>query len=144
MIVCGIELSGNDAIICLLKQEAGIFILPECRSTRIPCANPDRAEDLQYFQKTFVKLVEDYQIDQLVIRARQKKGKFAGGANGFKLEAVLQVAPKLKVSLMDASEQKANLKNYGVPISFSDTKLKKFQEPAFTVAFAYFAGKHEW
>lgn len=144
MIVCGIDLSGNDAIICLLKHEDGIFFLPECRSTRVQCANPDSSEDLQYFQKTFSKLAEDYKIDQLVIRARQKKGKFAGGANGFKLEAVLQVAPKLKVSLLGATEQKANLKNYALPISFSETKLKKFQEPAFMVAFAYIAGKHEW
>ncbi|UQB42167.1 DUF3010 family protein [Thiomicrospira microaerophila] len=144
MIVCGIELSGNDAIICLLKQDDGIFYLPECRSTRIQCANPDRAEDLQYFQKTFVKLAEDYKIDQLAIRARQKKGKFAGGANGFKLEAALQVAPSLNVTLLDATQQKANLKNYALPIAFSETKLKKFQEPAFMVAFAYLAGQHQW
>lgn len=144
MTVCGIELSGNDAIISLIKFEAEIFNLPECRARRIQCPNPDRAEDLKYFQKTFSKLVEDYQVDQVVIRARQKKGKFAGGANGFKLEAALQLIPNLKTTLLNAATQKAALKKYPLPISFSETGLKKFQEPAFMTAFAYIADQYEW
>lgn len=144
MLVCGVELSGNDAVICLLSENEGIYYLPECRVRRIQCVNPDRAEDLKYFQKTFAKLVEDYKIDHVVIKERMKKGKFAGGANGFKLEAALQLTPGLDVSLLSATEQKANLKHCPIPFSFADTGLKKFQETAFNVAFAYFAGKHKW
>lgn len=144
MIVCGVELSSNEAIICLLKFEDGIFHMPDCRTARIQCADPDKSEDLKHFQKTFAKLVEDYKVDQVVIRARLKKGKFAGGANGFKLEGVLQVTPNLNVSLMTSSEQKINLKNYGLPISFNETGLKKYQETAFMSAFGYIAGQYEW
>lgn len=143
MRVCGIELVGNEAIISLLMMEGEMFHLPDCRVTRVKCENPDRAEDLKYFQKTFEKLAEDYKIDQLVIRERQKKGKFAGGANGFKLEAALQVSD-LPVLLKSPTEIKANLKHYPMPIPFSETGLKKFQEASFTVAFAYFAGEYKW
>jgi hypothetical protein len=139
MTVCGIEISGNDAIICLLKYEEGLFVLPECRSNRIQCANPDRTEDLVYFQKTFIKLAEDYKIDQFAIRARQKKGKFAGGANGFKLEAVLQVAPGLNTQIINASEQKQILSETRPPFSFNETGLKKFQEAALMVGFCQIA-----
>jgi hypothetical protein len=144
MVICGVELSGNDAIISLLKVEEDIFHLPDCRVRRVTCQNPDRADDLRYFQKTFAKLIEDYQIDNVVIRARLKKGKFAGGADGFKLEAALQLMSNVNVTLLSATEQKENLKKYPLPITFAETGLKKFQEPAFMAAFAYYAGQHEW
>ncbi len=143
--ICGVELSGNEAIISLLVVEEGaMFYLPECRVSRIVCKNPDQASELKYFQKTFEKLVEDYQIDVVVIRERMKKGKFSGGANGFKLEAALQLSEKLNTVLLSPTAIKANLKRYPLPITFSETGLKKFQEPAFMTAFAYYAGKHEW
>ncbi|SFR52832.1 DUF3010 family protein [Thiomicrospira sp. ALE5] len=141
MLVCGVDLSGNDAIVSLLKFEQGVFHLPACRTTRVSCTNPDSREALVYFQKTFAKLVEDYKVDQVVIRARMKKGKFAGGANGFILEGVLQVIPDIKVGLLTATEQKAAIKQYGMPMSFAETGLKKFQEPAFMTALGYVVGQ---
>ena len=144
MMICGVELSGNEAIISLVHFEAEIFNLPDCRVRKINCVNPDSAEDLRYFQKTFSKLIEDYQIDEVVIRARQKKGKFAGGANGFKLEAALQLMPNRKVKLMESSAQKAALKKYPLPITFAETGLKKFQEPAFMTAFVAIAEQYKW
>jgi hypothetical protein len=144
MRVCGVEISGNDAIISLLSQNDGIFNIPECRVSRVTCQNPDRVEDLRYLQKTFLQLVQDYKIDLVVIRERMKKGKFAGGANGFKIEAALQLTPGLSSMLMTSTDLKAHLKHYPMPIAFAETGLKKFQEPSFTTAFAYFASKHKW
>ncbi len=143
MLICGVELTGKDAVISLLKEEDGMFYLPECRVRRIQCKSADSTSELKYFQKTFEKLAEDYKIERVVIRERMKKGKFAGGADGFKLEAALQLS-SLKVSLISSTEVKANLKHYPMPIKFEETGLKKFQEQSFTTAFAYIAGKHEW
>ena len=138
MNICGVELTGNDAVISLLSVENEIFHLPECRVRRVSCKNPDTVNELKYFQKTFVQLMKDYQIDVVVIKERMKKGKFAGGANGFKLEATIQLANELeRVILMSSSQQKQNLKNYPLPIAFAETGLKKFQEAAFTTAFSY-------
>jgi len=144
MKVCGVELTGNEAIICLVLLEEDIFHLPECRVTRVKCENPDRPEDLRYFKKTFEKLIEDYKIEHLVIKARQKKGKFSGGADGFKLEAVLQLIETASIHLMTATEQKANLKRYPLPIPFNEMGLKKYQEPAFLAAFSYIGGQYQW
>lgn len=144
MKICGVELTGNDAVISLLTEQDGMFILPECRVRRISCKNPDSANELQYFQKTFMQLMSDYQIDVVVIKERMKKGKFAGGANGFKLEAAIQLASNLNVKLMSSSQQKQHLKHYPLPISFAETGLKKFQETAFMAAFSYYASQHEW
>jgi len=143
MLVCGVELSGKEAIISLLQEDDGMFYMPECRVRRVECKNADSTSELKYFQKTFAKLAEDYKIDHVVIKERMKKGKFAGGADGFKLEAALQLSD-LSVSLLSPTQLKANLKHYPMPITFAETGLKKFQETAFTTAFAYIAGKHEW
>lgn len=144
MRICGVELSGNDAIICLLTVDNEIFSLPECRVRRVTCQNPDSASELQYFQKTFVQLMKDYQIDTVVIKERMKRGKFAGGANGFKLEAALQLVKGLNVVLMSPSDQKVHLKHYPLPITFAETGLKKFQETAFVAAFSYYSSQHVW
>lgn len=143
MLVCGVELTGKDAVISLLKEEDGMFYMPECRVRRIECKDVDSASELKYFQKTFEKLAEDYKIDVVVIKQRMKKGKFAGGADGFKLEAALQVS-SLEVVLLSSTELKANLKHYPMPITFDETGLKKFQEQSFITAFAHIAGKHVW
>lgn len=144
MKICGVELTGNDAVISLLNEQDGMFILPECRVRRINCQNPDDAGQLAYFQKTFKQLLKDYQIDVVVIKERMKKGKFAGGANGFKLEAAIQLIEDTEVVLMSSSAQKQHLKHYPLPISFAETGLKKFQETAFMAAFSYYASQHEW
>jgi len=144
MKICGVELTGNDAVITLLTVDNELFNLPECRVRRVTCKNPDTANELKYFQKTFTQLMNDYQVDTVVIRERMKKGKFAGGANGFKLEATLQLIEGLNVVLMNPTAQKTHLKHYPLPITFAETGLKKFQETAFMAAFAYYASKHEW
>ncbi len=144
MLVCGVELTGDDAIICLLKMEDDIFHLPDCRVKRISCTNPDDKDELKYFQKTFLKLIEDYKIEQVVIKERMKRGKFQGGANSFKLEATLQLMDEIKVTLMSSSSQKAALRHYPLPFKFKETGLKKFQETAFMAAFSCLAEQYKW
>ncbi|MFT5163461.1 MAG: hypothetical protein ACI9FJ_002057 [Alteromonadaceae bacterium] len=137
MRVCGVELKGSDAIICLLELNEGLFSLPDCRVPRIVIKDAADGDQLRHFQFTFTKLVADYKVDQVVIRERHMRGKFAGGAAGFKLEATLQVTPELDVRLISSSEIKEILKTTELMIEFSQTGLKKFQEDAFTTAFAY-------
>lgn len=137
MKVCGVELKGNDAIICLMSLKDGLYALHECRVKKLTVVDDTNAEQLRKFQFDFAKLMQDYQVDHVVIRERMTRGKFVGGSVGFKLEAVLQVADNLNVSLLSPSKIKEILKNSRVVMSFSDTGLKQFQEAAFSTAFAY-------
>jgi hypothetical protein len=95
------------------------------------------AKDLRYFQKTFAQLVQDYKIDQIVIRQRPMKGKFAGGAIGFKLEAALELLDDVDVIVLSPTAIKESLKRNPVVVPIPDTGLKMFQEVAFNTAFAY-------
>lgn len=137
MKVCGVELKGNDAIICLMSLKDGLYALHECRVKKLTISDDSDNEQLRKFQFDFIKLMQDYQIEHVVIRERMTKGKFIGGAVGFKLEAALQLADELNVSLLSPSRIKEIVKNSRVVMNFNDTGLKQFQEPAFTTAFAY-------
>lgn len=137
MKVCGIELKGNDAVICMLSLDEGLFSIPECRSTKLSINNANDAKQLRQFQFTFEKLMHDYQISTIVIRQRPTKGKFAGGFVGFKLEAILQLSEQFNVELMAINEVKEALKSNELTIDFRDTGLKKLQQSAFDTAFAY-------
>ena len=129
MKICGVELSGNDAVICLLYLEHQSFNLPDCRVRKLSLPKA------QQFQKAFAQLMSDYGVEKVAIKERPLKGKFAGGAVGFKLEAAIQLMADIDVLMVSPQDSKLVLSENRLPISFTDTGLKAFQETAFTVAY---------
>ena len=136
MKICAVEIKGSEAVICLLAYKDGLFSIPECRVRKVDFNKQNKTSDIRYFQSTFTKLAEDYKIEKVVIKERPLKGKFAGGALGFKMESAIQLITELDVELMSATELKASLKRNPVTVSFPDTGLKIFQQHAFEVAYA--------
>ena len=136
MITCGVEIRSNEAILCLLSKDKGLFSIIDCRQIRLPLLNDQDAHALRKYQFTLKKLFDDYKVDQVVVRERPTKGKFAGASIGFKIEAVLQLIDSVSVHLMSNSELKNRLQETPLPIAFADTGLRAFQEGAFNVAFA--------
>ena len=137
MKICGIELKGNDAVICLMLFEEGLYTLLECRVKKISISDATDQQQLQKFQFDFTKLMADYQVDHVVIKERMTRGKFAGGSVSFKLEASIQLIENLNVTLLSSAKIKETLKNSHTSMNFNDTGLKQFQEQAFVTGFAY-------
>ena len=137
MKVCGVELKGSEALICLLSKSGDLFDIPDCRQIRFSVKDSDDQQQMRYFQQSFAKLLEDYKVDRVVIRQRPHKGKFAGGAVGFKMEGALQALTRIDVEIMTPCQIKEQLKRTPMPVDFRETGLKMFQEVAFTTAFAY-------
>ncbi|KJY82704.1 hypothetical protein TW81_10785 [Vibrio galatheae] len=136
MKICGVELKGNDAVICLLSHAEGVVHLPDCRVAKLTIGNANDTQEVRKFQFSFAKLVEDYKIEKVVIRQRQTKGKFAGGGVGFKLEAAIQLIEGLQIDVVAPADIKESLKRNPLGIQFKDTGLKQYQEQAFTTAYA--------
>jgi hypothetical protein len=136
MRICGVDLTGSDAVICLLEQDRGEFNLPDCRVRKLTLKKGHTGDDLRQFQFEFAKLMSDYSVDTVVIRERMPKGKFAGGAISFKLEAAIQLTADLEVIILTPSQIKSILSENPLPVAFSDTGLKVFQEVAFKAAYA--------
>jgi len=137
MRVCGVEIKGNDAVICLLSMKDEIFDIPDCRVRKITLEKVTSRESLKVFQFTFVKLMSDYKIDKVIIRERPTKGKFSGSAVGFKLEAAIQLIDNLEVELITPLAIKEYIKKNPISVAYADTGLKSFQESAFATAYAY-------
>jgi len=136
MRICGVDLVGNDAVICLLFLDKQQFNIPECRVRKLTLPKNHSRGDLQYFEESFAKLMNDYKVDKVAIRERMQKGKFAGGAISFKLEAAIQLISEIEVDILSPTQIKAAQKESQLPIAFEDTGLKAFQKDAFTVAYA--------
>ncbi len=136
MKVCGVDLKGNEAVVSLLSLVDGRFHLPDCRVRRLTLADT-RAKGRKSFQSTFAKLGAGYKIDAVIIRQRQSKGKFAGSAIGFKLEAAIELIEGLNVVVMSPTDIKESLRRNPIAVPFSETGLKQFQETAFTSAYAW-------
>ena len=136
MNICGVDLTGSDAVICLLSLDEEQFNLPDCRARKLTLAKGHTREDLQKFQFEFTKLMSDYRVDKVAIRERLPKGKFAGGAISFKLESAIELIAELDVAVLSPAQIKTALSENPLPIPFSETGLKVFQQAAFTVAYA--------
>jgi len=137
MRVCGVDIKGSEIILCLMEMENGLFDLPDCRQVRFPLLKDQDTEQMRKFQFTMAKLAEDYKIDKFVIRERAQKGKFAGSAVGFKIEAALQLINTVETVICTNAAIKDKLAAHPVPVVFKETGLKAFQETAFTTAYAY-------
>jgi hypothetical protein len=136
MRVCGVEIKSNEAIICLMVLDQGLFELPDCRQQRFALLQDKEAESVRKFQFTLQKFLQDYRVEQVVIRERPQKGKFAGGAIGFKIEAALQLIEGIEVQLISGSQVKEQLSRHPLLIDFKATGLKVFQQGAFDIAYA--------
>lgn len=141
MKVCGVEIKGNDAIICIMSLKMGLYDIPKVRVSKVSVGDASDAEEMRKFQFTFAKLVEDYQVDKVVIKGRAIKGKFAGGAIGFKIESAIQLIADLDVEILASSFIKKSLERSQVAIDFRDTGLKNYQQTAFETVFAHFEAR---
>ncbi|CAM3971372.1 DUF3010 family protein [Pseudoalteromonas byunsanensis] len=142
MRTCGVEIAGSEVLLCLLTKEDDVFDIRDVRQTRFTLNNVGQETDqMRKFQFDFAKLMADYQVDSVAIRQRAPKGKFAGSATGFKMEAAIQLIEGLDVRLLSSTEVKEQLKRNPLPIDFEDTGLKKYQENAFVSAYVYIMKK---
>lgn len=137
MKVCGVELKGNEAILCVMSKANGLYDIPSIRVPKIAIKDAGDADHVRDFQFAFKKLVEDYKIEKVVIKGRALKGRFAGGPVGFKLEAAIQLISHLPVEILSGSYIKNTLAKSQVKIDFRDTGLKNLQETAFQTVFSY-------
>jgi hypothetical protein len=137
MRTCGVDIKGSEAIISLLSLDDGLFQIPDCRARKVTLEGGTSTQAMRHFQFTFAKLMTDYKIEKVVIRERPTKGKFAGGAPGFKIEAAIQLIEGLDVELMTGTKIKEALKRNPLQISLTESGLKIFQESAFNTVYAY-------
>ncbi|MBT1443154.1 DUF3010 family protein [Shewanella sp. JM162201] len=140
MRICGVELKGAEAFISLVGYDKEAFNVPECRKHTFTVNDAASQEVIREFQFAFAKLMEDYKVEEVVIIEREQKGKLAGSAISFKLEAAIQLG-SLPVTLLKATTIREQLKRNPPQVDYEVLGLKRFQIPAFEAAYALQNGR---
>ena len=136
MRVCGVELKGGEAIVCIVGHDNDVFDIPECRQRLFAVSHSAGTDTIRAFHAAFVQLMGDYKVDEIAIIERDQKGKWAGSATSFKLEAAIQLTT-IPVSLISAGTIKEQIKRNRLSVDFESLELKKFQKSAFEASYAY-------
>ncbi len=137
MRVCGVELTGNEAVISIMQLKNGLYDVPKARVAKLTLVDAINTDPLKKFQFDFEQLMKDYKVDTVVIKQRALKGKYAGNPLSFKIEGALQLMADLNVYVLSAAYIKEGLAQAQVTPEVRDLGLKKFQEQAMLTAFAY-------
>jgi hypothetical protein len=124
MNICGIELKSNYAVLVVLKDKEFI----DLKIKKIVLEDDEKQDSIRTFCNEFLLFLEKNEIEKIYIKKRAKKGTFAGGANTFKIEALIQLNPICEVNLISAqtisSFEKKNT------VTFPEN-LKKYQGQAY-------------
>ncbi|MFQ6371800.1 DUF3010 family protein [Shewanella sp. YIC-542] len=140
MRVCGVELKGSEAVICMVSYKGDSYNVPECRRHSFTLSDHEGQEAIREFHFAFHKLLEDYHVDEVAVIAREYKGKQAGSASSFKLESAIQLGNTPVVMITPQAIRAQNKRNPPL-VDFAVLELRKFQQPAFEAAYAYLTQK---
>jgi len=127
MNICGIELKSNYAVLVILKN--GEF--QDLKIKKIELVDDEKQENIRVFCNEFLLFLEKNKVDKVFIKKRAKKGNFAGGANTFKIEALIQLNPFCEVNLICAQSISSFEKKNSIDFP---KNLKKYQQQAYLAA----------
>ncbi len=132
MAICGIEMSGSDSVLVLLDGVKSAFSHVNVKPEKLTLANDEAPAEIKAFRDSLFAFFRESNVTLIVIKKRSKKGKFAGGYIGFKLEAIAQLYDDCPIRLVASTPISAAMKKHNPSTPKS---LRKYQEAAFQVAF---------
>jgi len=132
MIVCGMEMAASESRLVLLSGNKSDFSHIDVKPRKIKIADDENAEEVRVFRDSLYAFLRAKNVDMVAIKMRGKKGDYAGGPIGFKLEAIAQLYEECPVSLIAAMTITVNINRHAPQIP--DTLLK-YQYAAFQTAF---------
>ncbi|WP_409288492.1 DUF3010 family protein [Pseudomonas sp. KCJK8927] len=132
--ICGIELKGSEAIVVLLKKNGAEYEYLDIEPRKIKLGDDESSDHVKSFFETFQNFARQHNIDVMVIKKRAQKGKMAGGAISFKMEALIQMNGISEVRFETGQGVAAAEKK--VPFQLP-ANLNKYQEESFKTASLY-------
>ena len=91
MIVCGIEMAASEARLVLLEGTKSNFHHIDVKIRKFKIADDENAGEVRAFRDTLYAFFRENKVEIIAIKKRGKKGDYAGGPIGFKLEAITQL-----------------------------------------------------
>lgn len=133
MRVCGIDLSGNKANLVILEGDSSNYHHINVKPCHIDLVNDEDQAPVKLFMETIFTFFRENRIEFVGIKKRNKKGEYAGGPLGFKLEGLIQVYPNCEVKLIHPTSIAAVRRKLSPTIPAG---LYQYQEDAYFTALA--------
>lgn len=133
MRICGIELKGSEARLALVqKTDQGIDHV-SIATKKIPLVDGECCVQVKSFKETFESFCRENSVDKVVIKKRGKKGEYAGGADTFKMEGIIQVSDAPNIILISPQSISSMQKKADIEIP---DELNKYQHTAYLASIA--------
>jgi hypothetical protein len=133
MIVCGIEMASSEARLVLLNGNKSKFHYIDVEPRKLKIADDENAEEVRAFRDNLYTFLRDNKVEMIAIKKRGKKGDYAGGPIGFKLEAITQLYEECPIILIAPATISVRIKKHTAD---TPARLKKYQYSAFQTAFS--------
>jgi len=132
MIVCGIEMAASEARLVILDGNRASYSHVNVAPAKLQLADDEAAAEVRAFQDAIYAFLRENHVELVVIKKRVKRGEYAGGPVGFKLEGILQLYPDCEVSLVSPQSIAAAKRNHS-PVT--PQGCRQYQQTAFETAF---------
>ena len=117
----GIEIKGSTCIGILIDASMNIV-----DSLKLEIEDSYNDAHIKNFSTEFQAFLQSQNPDTVVIKKRQEKGKFAGGAVSFKMEGLIQLAANSKTVFLSGAQLNAFIKKAPADLP----EVKKYQSQA--------------
>ena len=127
---CGIELKSNEArIVSIALDDTGDYKYIATQTKKIKLDDSKSQEGTKSFRDAFNDFFQEHNFDKIAVKERGRKGKFAGGADSFKMEGILQTLD-FPIELIHTATVKAKIKAK----TLKTDDINAYQEEALKVA----------
>lgn len=132
LIICGIELKGNDANLALLEVNDSQCSYVDIEPKRISLNDDESNKDVIKFYDAISGYFRDNHVNLIAIKRRNKKGQYAGGSITFKIEGLIQHCSQCEIEFLAAQTISAAHKKYNFTIPGN---VNKSQEQAYLTGY---------
>lgn len=128
--VCGIDISGKDAVIVVLNSDDGTTTDETGDFKKLTLLDDENPENVQRFHDTFAAHIDTVNPDAIGLLKRNKGGTHASGSLSFKIEGILQMYKQKPVELVHP----ATVRAYKKRAKLNEESKHKYQQSAFDLA----------
>ncbi len=129
---CGIELKSSEARIVGIQIVDDEYEFIAAETKKIMLNDSKEQEAVLSFREAFGQFFESNNFDKIGIKERGRKGKFAGGADSFKMEGILQTLNH-PIEILHVNTIKSKIKGKVLKTEH----INKYQEEALKVAVSF-------
>lgn len=132
MTVCGLEMAASEVRLVVLDGTRADFLHVNIEPRKLLLADDENSNEIRAFRDSLYAFFRENRVERVSIKKRNKKGEYAGGPVGFKIETITQLYADSEVGLVTPQAIAASIRKNEPVVP---TTLRAYQKTAFEAAF---------